>query len=155
MKRALSAAAATLAGFGAVLGLHSAGTKSRVATSTPTAPAPSGQTTTTPRAAGPAAPTTTLPPGRARTATGPAENYGYGILATKVTVRGGRITDVALAGIRVAESYSQMLAQQVVPILRQEVLSAQSAQVNTVSGATYTSEAYLTSAQTAIDKAKA
>jgi uncharacterized protein with FMN-binding domain len=152
MRRALSTTAATVAGFGVVLGLHSASIKARVATSTPVTSPPSGGPTTT---AGPSAPTTTLAPGQSRTATGPAENYGYGILATKVTVQGGRITDVTLAGIRVAESYSQMLAQQVVPMLRQEVLSAQSTQVNTISGATYTSEAYLASAQAAIAKARA
>ena len=39
------------------------------------------------------------------------------------------------------------------PILRSEALSAQSAKINTVSGATYTSDGYKTSLQSAIDKA--
>jgi hypothetical protein len=50
---------------------------------------------------------------------------------------------------------SVQIAQRSAPILRSEALSAQSAQINTVSGATYTSNAYKSSLQSAIDKAKA
>jgi uncharacterized protein with FMN-binding domain len=164
MRRTLSTVTATLAGFGAVLALHSASTKARPPSSSASSSTASGSTgSSAPPSSGPttsgngtASPQTAAPSsGPSRSVTGPAENYGYGILAVKVTVRDGRISDVTLAGIRVAESYSQMLAQQVVPILRHEVLSAQSARVNTISGATYTSEAYLASAQSAIAKAKA
>ncbi|MCS6563654.1 FMN-binding protein (plasmid) [Curtobacterium flaccumfaciens] len=44
-------------------------------------------------------------------------------------------------------------SQQAAPILRQEALQAQSAQIQSVSGATFTSEGYTTSVQSAIDKA--
>ncbi len=91
-------------------------------------------------------------------AVGPLENYGYGELAVKVTVhhRGAstKILDVTVTQLMTAESYSQQLAQQVIPMLRNEVLSADSVQVATVSGATYTSEAYLYSLQSALDKIK-
>ena len=92
-----------------------------------------------------------MPTGVSRTAVGTSENYGYGVLAVKVTVRGSRITDVSVATIRAAEQYSQQLAQQVIPLLRNEVLSAQSARINAISGATYTSEAYAYSVQAALD----
>ena len=88
----------------------------------------------------------------AGTATGATEQYGYGQLAVRVTVRSGKIVSVAVPHIQTAESYSQQLAAQVIPMLRNEVLSAQSAQINGISGATYTSQAYATSLQAALDK---
>jgi uncharacterized protein with FMN-binding domain len=83
---------------------------------------------------------------------GPTEQYGYGQLAVKVTARGNRITNVTVPTIQTAESYSQQLATQVIPTLRSEVLSGQTARINGVSGATYTSEAYAMSVQAALDR---
>ena len=54
-----------------------------------------------------------------------------------------------------AEQRSVEISNQAAPILRTEVLAAQSASVATVSGATFTTEGYLTSLQSALDKAKA
>jgi uncharacterized protein with FMN-binding domain len=54
--------------------------------------------------------------------------------------------------LKTAEPYSQQLASQVIPMLRNEVLSAQSTSINAVSGATYTSQAYAASVQAALDK---
>jgi uncharacterized protein with FMN-binding domain len=78
--------------------------------------------------------------------------YGYGELAVKVTARGNRITNVALTTLQTAEPYSQQLAGQAIPTLRSEVLSAQTASISAVSGATYTSDAYARSLQAALDK---
>jgi uncharacterized protein with FMN-binding domain len=86
----------------------------------------------------------------ARQSTGPLVPYGYGELAVKVNVSGGKITSVNVVRLRTAEQYSQSLAQQVVPMLRSEVLQAQSARINGVSGATYTSEAFAASLQGAM-----
>ena len=80
------------------------------------------------------------------------EQYGYGQLAVRVTVNGTRIIAVDTVGLQTAESYSQQIASQVIPLLHNEVLAAQSAQVNGFSGATYTTEAYLYSLQSALDK---
>lgn len=85
-------------------------------------------------------------------ATGQSEQYGYGALAVTVTVTGTRITDVTLAQIQTAEQYSQQLAAQVIPTLRSQVLAAQTSRISGVSGATYTSEAYAMSIQSALDK---
>jgi uncharacterized protein with FMN-binding domain len=126
-------------------------------TTTTTAP-PATTTTTAP----PATTTTTAPPttttsgrssgAQAASATGALEQYGYGQLSVRVTIAGGEITGVSLAAIQTAETYSQQLADQVTPILQREVLSAQSAQINGVSGATYTSDAYAASVQWALDQ---
>jgi len=114
-------------------------------------PPPSGKTSTPPTTNGPGVATTAPPSGPSTTALGSNEQYGYGTLAVRVTVRAGRITDVSMANLQTAEQYSQSLAQQVIPILRNEVLSAQSAHINGISGATYTSEAYAQSVQSALD----
>ncbi len=90
--------------------------------------------------------------GPARTATGPVTQYGYGELNVRVTVSGSKITNVTVPLLRTAEPYSQQLAGQVIPMLKSEVLAAGSAQINGVSGATYTSQAYATSLQAALDK---
>jgi uncharacterized protein with FMN-binding domain len=76
--------------------------------------------------------------------------YGYGELSVRVSVSGGKITSVDVTRLRTAEQYSQSLAQQVVPMLRSEVLQAQSANINAVSGATYTSQAFAMSLQSAL-----
>jgi uncharacterized protein with FMN-binding domain len=83
---------------------------------------------------------------------GATEQYGYGDLAVKVTASGNRITNVTVPAIQTAEPYSQQLASQAIPTLRSEVLSGQSAGINAVSGATYTSQAYALSLQAALDK---
>ena len=78
--------------------------------------------------------------------------YGYGELSVTVTVRGDQIVAVSVPLLRTTDPYSQQLAQQVIPMLRSEVLAAHSAQIHGVSGATYTSEAYAQSIQSALDK---
>jgi FMN-binding domain len=97
-------------------------------------------------AAAPLVPTPLL----SRRGTGALVTYGYGELAVRVSISGGKITDVNITQLRTAEQYSQSLAQQVLPTLRSEVLQAQSANINGVSGATYTSEAFAMSLQSAL-----
>ncbi len=88
-----------------------------------------------------------------REVTGPVIAYGYGQLAVKVAVNGQKITSVSVTGLQTAEQYSQSLAQQVLPTLRSEVLQAQNAHIQLVSGATYTSEAFAMSLQHALTQA--
>ncbi|MGC8511166.1 MAG: FMN-binding protein [Acidimicrobiales bacterium] len=83
---------------------------------------------------------------------GQAENYGYGTMSVKVTVAQNHIVNVAVASLTTLDSYSQQLEQYVVPILKAEVLKAQGIRINALTGATYTSEAYAYSIQSALDK---
>jgi uncharacterized protein with FMN-binding domain len=87
-----------------------------------------------------------------RTAEGPVEQFGYGQLAVDVTVKGNRITGVSVPSLQTAEPTSQQISEQAIPTLTAEVLSAQSLNVNAVSGATYTSEAYAQSLQAALNQ---
>lgn len=93
--------------------------------------------------------------GPVRHVTGVLEQYGYGELSVVVTVRGSQVINVTVPRLRTAEPYSQQLAQQVLPMLKSEVLAAHDARINAVSGATYTSQAYADSIQSALDKLRA
>ncbi len=141
-RRTGAAVASTVAGLAAVLGLHASHRASG-------SPAPT-TSTTAPSSAQPSIPSP--PPGASVSAVGTSEQFGYGVLSVKATALGHRLVDVTVTNLQTAESYSQSLAQQVIPILRSEVLAAQSAKVNAISGATYTSEAYLYSLQSALDQ---
>ncbi len=88
------------------------------------------------------------------TYTGATATNRYGTETVTVTISGGEITDVSVKSV-VYEQRSQQFVQRAVPTLRSEVLAAQSADVNTVSGSTYTSRSYLTSLQSALDQAAA
>jgi uncharacterized protein with FMN-binding domain len=139
--------ASTAVGFMVVLAAHITGSKSLALGSAPppsTTPTTSAGTTAT----GPGSPATV----QLASAVGAAEQYGYGVLSVKVTMQGHHIVDVSLANLQTAEQYSQSIAQQVIPMLRQEVLAAQGVRVNAISGATYTTEAYLYSVQSALTK---
>jgi uncharacterized protein with FMN-binding domain len=100
---------------------------------------------------------TTKPAGKSskaagiRTATGAAVNYSWGILSVKVTVSGQKITNVAIASLDDGGNpRSQMIDQQSIPLLEQEAMQAQSANIQGVSGASYTSEGFQQSLQSAL-----
>ncbi|MCJ1674497.1 MULTISPECIES: FMN-binding protein [unclassified Rathayibacter] len=87
------------------------------------------------------------------TYTGTAVATRYGDVQVAITVAGGAITDVTALQLTDKENRSVSISNRAAPILRSEVLAAQSADVASVSGATYTSDAYLDSLQSAIDQA--
>lgn len=78
--------------------------------------------------------------------------YKYGTLQITIVVSGGRITDVR-ANHHGNSRVSEEINAEALPKLRREALIAQSARIATVSGATYTSQSYRTSLQSAIDRA--
>jgi hypothetical protein len=166
MRRAPIAVVATAAGLLAVVGLH--GQTSSVLSTREGSTASRAPSTPTPRGKGSSGPggpssgtspvgtspsgTSPLGASRAHILNGPQEQFGYGSLVVRVTVSGSKITALSVPYLRVAESYSATIAAEVIPILNHEVLSAQSARINGVSGATYTSEAYDLSLQSALDQ---
>lgn len=77
----------------------------------------------------------------------------FGDVQVKVTISGGRITDVQPLQLPFDRRRSAEISQYAAPRLHDEVLQAQSAQIDTLSGATYTSEAYAQSVQAALDQA--
>jgi len=86
------------------------------------------------------------------TVTGDTEQTQYGPVQVSLTYTGSKITSVQTLQAPEGTGRDQMLTSYAVPQLEQEVISSQSARVDTISGATFTSEGYLASVQSAIDK---
>lgn len=82
--------------------------------------------------------------------TGPAVEMEYGPVQVALDVQGGKIIDVKAVQYPVDRPRSQFINSQAVPLLRSEALQAQSANINVISGATFTSEAFANSLQAAI-----
>ena len=79
----------------------------------------------------------------------------YGDNQVKVIISGGRITDVQAVQLPFDRQRSAYISQVAGPLLHDEALKAQSAQIDTISGATFTSDAYAQSLQSALDHARA
>lgn len=80
-------------------------------------------------------------------------NTRYGAQQVQVVVAGGKLTDVVVLQTQTADRKSQQISSRANPILREEALTAQSAKIANVSGATYTSQSYMQSLQSALDAA--
>lgn len=87
------------------------------------------------------------------TFTGTSVSTRFGDVQVKVTLENGSITDVTPLSLTDRDPKSTAISKRAAPILRSEVLAAQSARVDAVSGATYTSDAYVESLQAALDQA--
>lgn len=98
--------------------------------------------------------TSTTASGGTRTIDGPVASNDYGDVQVRVTVKGNQIVDVQALQLPHDRSRSARISQAAGPILRTEALRAQSANIDLVSGATFTSESYAESLQGALDKAK-
>ncbi|NUR60125.1 MAG: FMN-binding protein [Catenulispora sp.] len=92
-------------------------------------------------------------PDAVTTVTGPPIPIAHGIVRVRITVRAGRITSIGATSLPHDNPISWARSEAAAVILAGEVLKAQSAHIDAVSGATYTSRAYLSSLQAAIDAA--
>jgi uncharacterized protein with FMN-binding domain len=111
-------------------------------------------------AAGSSATTTTSPSPAARpthhkpvrhTITGDPFNVGYGTVQVRIVLVGHHLSDVTAISLP-SGGHSSDVSSYAAPRLRQEALAAQSARIDTVSGASYTSAGYAKSLQSALDK---
>lgn len=121
------------AGTGTASGSGSSASSGSTTTATPT-PTPSASSAAT-----------------TKTVTGSAVATRYGTVQVKVTFSGSTITAVDTIQAPNGNGRDIEIDQQALPMLEQEVLASQSANIDTVSGATYTSEGYIQSVQSAID----
>ena len=76
----------------------------------------------------------------------------YGSAQVRVTVSNGKIVKVEAVQLQNSDAKSQQISSYAEPVLQQSVLAKQTAAVDTVSGATYTSLSYEASLQSALDK---
>ncbi|TFD87670.1 FMN-binding protein [Cryobacterium serini] len=87
------------------------------------------------------------------TFTGSVVATRFGNMQVSVTIAAGAITDISALQLTNHDGRSVQISNRAAPILRTEVLAAQSASVQNVSGATYTSDGYRQSLQSALDTA--
>jgi uncharacterized protein with FMN-binding domain len=95
------------------------------------------------------------PASAAKTITGDAAQTRYGPVQLAVTFSGKKITQIQVLEYPTETGRDQEINSYAIPQLNQQAMSAQSANIDGVSGATYTSEGYQQSLQSAIDKAGA
>ncbi|NUW37648.1 FMN-binding protein [Nonomuraea sp. SMC257] len=88
-----------------------------------------------------------------QTYTGDAADTRWGPVQVRITVADKKITRIEVLQAPDTNHRDIEINERALPVLRQETLSAQSARIDTVSGATYTSEGYVASLQSAIDQA--
>jgi uncharacterized protein with FMN-binding domain len=88
------------------------------------------------------------------TYTGGAANTRYGPVQVQISVSGGQIAEVQVLDYPASNSKDRQINERALPILISETTQAQSAQIDMVSGATYTSDGYIASLQSAIDQAQ-
>lgn len=136
--------------------------QSATATQT-TSPAPSKSTKPTKSASTTAAQTPVESPAPAKTTAAPATKAAsgtftgdsvdvrYGYVQVKITVENGKITDAQ--AVQAPSGRNDRWTQMAVPILRQQTLQAQSAQISGASGASFTSYGWYTSLVSALAKA--
>lgn len=140
MRRVCAVVVLTIAGLIALLRYQPSPPPTSTAVHTPappqagTAPAPSGVPASS----------------RQKTVDGSTVQTEFGPYQVQVVFTGNKITDVQLV-TEPSDRRSQRIAANAAPTLREEVLLAQNANIDTVSGATATSQAYAQSLQAAID----
>ena len=87
--------------------------------------------------------------------TGAVADAFYGNVQVRVTISGGKITNVQFLQHPSDRQTSQIINRQAMPLLTQEAIQAQSAQVDGVSGASATSQAFVQSLGSALQQAQA
>ncbi|MEA2306099.1 MAG: hypothetical protein QOH43_3379 [Solirubrobacteraceae bacterium] len=154
MRRAPIVLAATVAGVAAVLGfkprepqLPAVAAASSSAGVSGSSSSPSSSSSS----AGSSSSSATSTAGT-RTATGDAIATRYGNAQVRVTVSGGKITKIEAIQLQGNDPRSVQISSSAEPYLRQSALTKQSAAIDAVSGATFTSASYEASLQSALDK---
>jgi uncharacterized protein with FMN-binding domain len=89
----------------------------------------------------------------AKTFTGTAVDTQYGPVEVQVTVKAGKVTAANAVEYPNQDPRDAQINEYAIPILNSEATAASSAHINTVSGASYTSAGYISSLQSALDKA--
>ncbi|AVV44068.1 FMN-binding protein [Streptomyces sp. ID05-04B] len=146
LRRIVLAGAATVSGMVLLLSLKPHTAPGVAALASPAPAAGSGAPSGTAGSGGSAAAGT-------RTLTGDSVQTRWGPVQVRITLTDGRLTDVTAVAWPQDNPRDQQINSYAVPQLTREALAAQSADIDTVSGATYTSDGYRRSLQSALDSA--
>ena len=145
MRRIVIWLASTITIVVLLFGYHTSTNKSTSAATVPSAGAPT--TTSSPQDS------SSSNSSNIKTYTGSVAQTRWGPVQVKITVQDGKVTKVTVLQQPNGNRRDQEINDQALPILIDETISAQSAKIDMVSGATVTSEGYLQSLQAAIDEA--
>jgi uncharacterized protein with FMN-binding domain len=147
--------ASTAAAVALLFGYHTSTSEALPATTgtVATASATPGTTTGSTTGTGSASGTTSGSTSAGTTFTGTVAQTRWGPVQVEITVADGKITDVAVPQYPSGNGKDQQINSYALPELKQETLSAQSANIDVVSGATVTSDGYVESLQSALDRA--
>jgi uncharacterized protein with FMN-binding domain len=156
MRRVVLAVVSTVAGLIMLLSFktHSATTSAApaaTATAGPDTPSGAGGTAT----GAPPSPSASTSAGSSgtKTVTGEAADTRYGPVQVQITVTNGTLSGVTAVEYPQNDPRDQEINAYAIPQLNSEALAAKSAKIDMVSGATYTSDGYINSLQSALDKA--
>lgn len=158
MRRSIPVLTATAGSLALLASFHTSPGASGVVhagTPAPTSASPTSPTSDAPATTVAPAPAPPPPPtagGATRTIDGPAVSNRYGEVQVRVTLRGHQIVDVQALTLPSDRSRSAEISRYAGPRLRAEVLQAQSARIDLISGASYTSDSYAQSLQGALDR---
>ena len=155
LRRIVLASAVTASGLVMLLALKPHTTPEVTAAPAPTSSSPSSSSSSSSSSSGSSSGTgsggsTTT---GTKTVTGDTVQTRWGPVQVKITVTNGKITDVTAVQSPSDNPRDQEINSYALPQLRSEALAAQSAKIDTVSGATYTSDGYRQSLQSALDSA--
>jgi uncharacterized protein with FMN-binding domain len=148
VRRVILAVAGTITGLVLLLGFK---TQSPTATaSTPAAIAPGTSSSTSGDTTGSTSTGSTS--SGSKTVTGTSADTRYGPVQVKITVVDGKITSAQAIDYPQNDPRDQEINSVAIPQLQQETINASSANIDQVSGATYTSQGYIQSLQSALDQ---
>ena len=151
----------------ALLGILAATLKpspqSTTAATTATTASPAAATTTASTTTPTTTPATTTTPASTTTTgqykdgsyTGTTSSNRYDDIQVAIVISGGKITAITTPTLRGESGHSTQINSYAVPQLKTQAIAAQSASIDGVSSASYTTEAYVSSLQSALDQAKA
>jgi uncharacterized protein with FMN-binding domain len=147
MRRVLLAIVSTVAALVLLLSFKTHSTSALITTTPPAAVATTG-TAKTPTS------TTSTPSSTAtKTYTGSAVDTRYGPVQVRITVKNGKVTSAEAIDYPNNDPRDAQINSYAIPALNDEAKSAGSASISMISGATYTSQGYISSLQSAIDQA--
>jgi uncharacterized protein with FMN-binding domain len=132
----------------------SGGTGSGASAATPSTPSTpeSSQSPSSPSTS-PSSSSATTKAATTKTVTGDSVDTRWGPVQVKITVTNAKVTAVTAVVYPTENPRDQQINAYAIPALNQEALAASSAKIDMVSGATYTSQGYIGSLQSALDKA--
>jgi uncharacterized protein with FMN-binding domain len=146
VRRNLAAVLGTLSALVLLLSYHTS-LDSQASTTTATAPATPGTGSSS------SSSSNSSSSGGTKTYTGEVAQTRWGPVQVQITVTDGEITAAGTTQVPSDNPRDQEINSYAVPVLDQEAVQAQSAQIDAVSGATVTSDGYIQSLQSAIDQA--